>query len=231
MFITDYPSMLINGCVVITDLHLGMSKELLHAGVKIPNQAKRLADKANRLQELTKTETLIILGDVKHQIPTISFAEFREVTEFLSLLKFKKIIIVKGNHDGNIEKLVKGIKRVSVKKSVAIGDYLLTHGHRNVTTAKRNIVIGHNHPNVKLVDDLGASYIMPCWVIGKIRLKNVHKLIIMPSFNDLAGMMIVNSQKYRHFNGPIAKRMEKDMARVYLQDGTSLGRIKDITVK
>jgi len=228
MFITDYPAMLVNDCVIITDLHLGISKELLHAGVKIPNQAKRLADKANRLQQITKAKNLVILGDIKHQIPNTSFAEVLEVTEFLTSLRFKKIIIAKGNHDGNIENLVKGLKNVSIRKSVAVGDYLLTHGHRNINTSKKNIVIGHNHPNVKLVDDLGASYIMPCWVIGRVKLKNVHKLIIMPSFSELSGMMIVNDRKYERFNGPIAKRMEKDLARVYLQDGTSLGRIRDI---
>ncbi len=231
MFVTDYPAMHIGKYIVIADLHLGISKELIKAGIRIPNQAKLLAEKANKLHHITKADNLVILGDVKHEIPRISFTETREVAEFLSLLEFKKIIIIKGNHDGRIENLAGGMKNISVKKSFAVGDYLLTHGHRNVDTQKRNIVIGHNHPHVKLVDELGASYIMPCWVIGKVRLKSVHRLIIMPSFNELAGTMIVNSGKYGHFNGPVARRMNKNMAGAYLLDGTSLGKIKDLMVK
>jgi putative SbcD/Mre11-related phosphoesterase len=227
MFITDYPAMLLGDYVVITDVHLGMSKEILRAGIQIPYQAQRLAAKANRLQQITNASKLVILGDIKHEIPQTSFAEMREVKEFLSLVEFRKIIIVKGNHDGNIENIVRGIDNVSVKKSFSVGDYFLTHGHRNAATSKKTIVIGHNHPAIRLVDRLGASYILPCWVIGKIAMKKIHRLIIMPSFNDLSGLMPVNIREY-NFNGPIAKHMEKDNAIVYLQDGTSLGRIKDL---
>ncbi len=231
MFITDYPAMLIEGRVIISDVHLGISKELFRAGVKLPNQARRLAEKANRLHRLTRADGLVIVGDVKHRIPAATFGESREVLEFFSMLDFKSVIIVKGNHDGNIEDIVGGLKNVRVKKSVVLGDYFLTHGHRNVSTARKNIVIGHNHPNVKLVDEMHASYVMPCWVIGRVGLKNMHRLIIMPSFNELSGTMVVNSRKYGQFNGPVARRMKKDASKVYLLDGTSLGMIKDLMVE
>ncbi len=228
MFITDYPAMLIEGRVIISDVHLGISRELFRAGVKLPNQARRLAEKANRLHRLTKSDSLVIVGDVKHRIPVATFGESREVLEFFSLLDFKNVTIVKGNHDGNIEDVVGGLKNVRVKKSVVLGNCFLTHGHRNISTVKKTVVIGHNHPNVKLVDKMGASYVMPCWVIGRM---DAHRLIIMPSFNELSGTMVVNDKKYERFNGPVARAMKKDAAKVYLLDGTSLGTIKDLMVE
>lgn len=225
MFVTGYPAMKLDRYLVVTDLHIGIAKELYEAGVTIPSQTKAFADRLNRLRKITKTTNLVILGDVKHSIGT-GFLEAKEVPEFFELLKFRKIIITKGNHDGNIESLAG--KKVSVKKSFAVGDYLLTHGHRNIKTDKRKIVIGHNHPHVRFTDDLGARYTVPCWIRGKADGK---ALIIMPSFNELSGMMVVNDKKYERFNGPIAKRMDKNSAHAYLLDGTDIGRIGDLKEK
>ena len=221
MFVTDHPAMKIGDYLVIADLHLGITRELWKSGISLPSQAKPLAERLNRLKKLTKTKNLVIVGDVKHSIPRISWQEMREVPEFLSLLEFGKIILIKGNHDGNLERLITD-RRISVKKSFVIGSYFLTHGHRKAATKKPVIVIGHNQPHMRFVDAIGNSYSVPVWVVGGIKLR-AGKLIIMPAFNELAGSSIVNESA---FIGPVAKKLRN--ANAFLLDGTDLGKISSL---
>ena len=120
MFVKNEAAIKVGKYLAVADVHIGLTKDVWESGVSLPSQVKSLAGRLNLLRKLTKTENLIIVGDVKHKIVGLSLQEKREVPEFLRLLKFKKIIIVKGNHDGYIEKLTKGSKNVSVKKSYTL---------------------------------------------------------------------------------------------------------------
>ena len=225
MFLTNHPAMAVKNYLVISDVHIGITKEIKNAGVLLPSQVEKLAKQINALKRVAKAKKLIILGDFKHEIPRISWQERVEIPKLLSLLKFESIIITKGNHDGNIEKIIHN-KRVKIKKSFATGDYIFTHGHRKIKTKKKNIVIGHNHPHIKFIDDIGTTYVQPCWVIGKAI---NHRLIMVPAFNELCGATVVNGKD--DFLGPIAKKIDRKNAKIYLLDGTYLGRIKDLIVK
>ncbi|MCX6819390.1 MAG: metallophosphoesterase [Candidatus Aenigmarchaeota archaeon] len=224
MFIVGKPALVIDKTLVIADLHIGITRALYESGISMPSQVRKMADKIHELKKIMKAKELVIAGDVKHKVPGISWQEIHEVPEFLAALRFKKITIVKGNHDGQIEKLIPDeLKaRVKVRKAVALGDYCVTHGHRKANT-KKNIIIAHNHPHVRFRDELGAVYTEPVWVRG---IFNEKEIIIMPAFNELCGATIVNRDKLL---GPIAKRIMK--AHAYLLDGTDLGLIKDLKIK
>jgi putative SbcD/Mre11-related phosphoesterase len=223
MFITNEPALFIKRVLVIADLHIGITRDLYDSGVSIPSQVQKMVDRIHKLKKISKTNELVILGDVKHKVPGISWQELKEIPDFLSLLKFRKITIVKGNHDGNIEKMIPDKEKVKVKKSFTVGDYFLTHGHRNANT-KKNIIIAHNHPHIRFRDKLGALYTEPCWVIGKFETSS--DLIIMPAFNELCGATLVNKDALL---GPIAKKIIKP--HVHLLDGTDLGALKDLKIK
>ena len=232
MFITNEPALMINKTLVIADLHIGITRELYESGVSLPSQVKNMVDRIHKIKKMTGADELVILGDLKHKVPDTSWQELREIPEFLSSLEFKKIIIIKGNHDGNIEKMIPGnIKnRVKVRKSLSFNDYLLSHGHRKANTRK-NIVIAHNHPHIRFRDKLGALYTEPCWVIEKMKIKDKISqksvdLIIMPAFNELCGATIVNRDKLL---GPIAKKIINP--KVHLLDGTDLGELKALKIK
>ena len=225
MFVLNEPAMVVRDYLVIADVHIGITKALKDAGVMLPSQVEKLAEKINALKRASNARNLIILGDFKHEIPRISWQERMEIPQILSLLAFEKIIITKGNHDGNIEKIVKD-KRVKIRKSFAVGGYIFTHGHRRIEAGKKTVVMGHNHPHVKFVDDIGTSYVNPCWVVGR-SLKR--RLVLVPAFNELCGATVVNGKDA--FLGPIARNMDRKNARVYLLDGTYIGRIKNIMVK
>jgi putative SbcD/Mre11-related phosphoesterase len=223
MFIKNEPAMKIGEYLVVSDVHIGITGDLWRSGVSMPSQVSSLAKRLNKLKRLTRTKFLIINGDLKHKVTGFSRQEKREVPEFLKLLKFSKVVIVKGNHDGFIEKLVKGIGNVSVKKSFAVGNYLVTHGHRSAKTPKKIIVIGHNHLVIRFQDDVKALYTEQVWVRGKANGKTI---IIMPAFNELSGHFTVNK---RMFQGPVASKLKNP--RIYLLDGTDLGRVSDIRLR
>ncbi len=225
MFLTNHPAMVVNGHLVISDVHVGITKALRDAGVLLPSQVEKLAGQINALKRVSGAKNLIILGDFKHDIPRISWQERVEIPQLLSLLKFQRIVITKGNHDGNIERIVHD-KRVKIKKSFTVGDYIFTHGHRKIKTKKKTIVIGHNHPHVRFIDDIGTSYVQPCWVRARARDARV---IMVPAFNELCGAVVINSRN--GLLGPIARHIDRENAKIYLLDGTYLGPVKNLMAK
>lgn len=224
MFVKNEAVMKVGKYLIVADLHIGLTKDLWESGISIPSQVKAFVDRLHALKKLTKTTRLIIVGDLKHKVIGISLQEKREIPDFLRGLRFEKIIVIKGNHDGFIEKLTANMKKVSVKKSFSVGKYIFTHGHRNVKSKKKIIVVGHNHLCVRFRDDVGAVYTEPVWVRGKAG-DNI--IIIMPAFNELCGYYSANRG---NFHGPIASKLTS-AAHIYLLDGIDLGRIKDLKVK
>ncbi len=228
MFLTNQPALVVDGWLCIADLHLGITRELFEAGVRLPSQVKDFVERIHKLKKDAKATGLILLGDVKHKVPGISYQEMREIPEFLESLKFKKIVLVKGNHDAEIERVIPShIKgKVVVRKSFRVGDFLFTHGHMNVKTPAKTIVIGHNQPGVMFRDAVKATYIEPCWVRGPLKGKYKGKeLIIVPAFNDLRGHGIVNKDGMM---GPIAKHVDPKETHAYLLDGTDLGTLAQL---
>ncbi len=226
MFVVNAPAMKIDDMLIIADLHLGITKDISDKGISLPSQSMGLASKINKLKKSTKTSKLILLGDIKHNIPVISWQERSEIPQFFSLLKFRKIVLLKGNHDGMIEKIVP--KNVKVKDLHVHGSYAFTHGHKKIMTSKKTIVIGHNQPHIRFQDEMGARYTVPVWVRGPLGgFYNGKKIIMVPAFNDLAGATIVNRDDML---GPIAKCLDIKKAHCFLLDGTDLGNINDLRI-
>lgn len=225
MFIVGKPALIIDKALVIADLHIGITRELYESGISMPSQVRKMINRIHELKKITKAKELVIAGDIKHKVYGMNWQEIHEVPEFLAALRFKKITIVKGNHDGQIEKLIpEELKaRIKVRKSVVLGDYCVTHGHRKANT-KKNIIIAHNHPYVRFRDKLGALYTEPVWIKGELPDKK--EIIIIPAFNELCGATIVNRDKLL---GPIAKKIRK--AHAYMLDGTDLGLLEDLKLR
>jgi metallophosphoesterase superfamily enzyme len=114
---------------------------------------------------MTGKKRLIVLGDLKHNLPISSFSEKEETPFFLDLPV--EITIIKGNHDADIEMLTS----LPVLKEFVIDDVYLTHGHMTIPEEylTKDIVVGHSHPAIELKDRMGKRYVEKCWVQGKIR--------------------------------------------------------------
>lgn len=241
-FLTE-PALLIGKTLVLSDLHIGIEYEIFQSGITIPSQVERLEKRIDNIIKQTKVNHLVILGDVKHQVPTISRQEYKEIPKFLEHFSIK-VSIVKGNHDGDIKRLAPRGVGIYEPSGFKIDDVLLTHGHAWPNESDLNakyLVMGHVHPAVEFFTEKFRST-EPCWLKCKIDNKkfeekfkvktNFKQGIIMPAFNHLIGGMAFNSKDFEPL-GPLLNNevLKWKEAEVYLLDGTLLGNLKDLKNK
>ena len=216
-FIVNEPALLIDKTLVIADLHIGLEYELLHSGFNVPSQGEVMLKKIKRLLKENKCRELIIIGDVKHTIARLSWPEQEEISEFFRPLeKITKVHIVKGNHDGNIERYV---SNVYPTYGFGYNGYWIMHGHARPPkeAAGKTIILGHMHPIVEFRDSLGGRLSERVWI-------RTDRVIVMPAFNDLLGGIDVRQPLL----GPMKKRIDPKKAELYLLDGLYLGTITEI---
>lgn len=171
-------AILLGKSLIIADLHIGLEDYYNLDGHLIPLALREQIEKVQRLAEKYKPKRLIVNGDLKHSFAPIE-REFRELREFIKKLNpyFDEIIIVKGNHDTGINWLEKlGITIVDDK--LELDKWTITHGHKLVEGDR--FIIGHEHPAIKLRDEVGAAIKVEAFLKGK-------KLIVLPAFSPWAG--------------------------------------------
>jgi len=76
-----------------------------------------------------KVDSLVLLGDIKSGIDSISKIEWSAVPCFLKIGKGYETIVVPGNHDGNLQNITARHVTLTSSAGLVIGDVLLTHGH------------------------------------------------------------------------------------------------------
>jgi len=231
-------ALLVNGTLVVADLHIGIEYALARDGIRVPSQTQKMKKRILELLKRTKSRRLILLGDVKHSIPSISVQEYRELPEFLNeLSRHADIVVIKGNHDGNIKKIAPDLEVVN---ELILGDAALCHGSSWLKVEELDfaaIVMGHNHPAISFADRFGRKVKEDAWIRcnfnEKIKrhyiLKKNSEIIIMPAFNGLISGTAFNEQG-QELLGPYfrSKTIDLENARAYLLDGTFLGAIKDL---
>jgi putative SbcD/Mre11-related phosphoesterase len=225
-FIPNKPALLINGALVVADLHNGIEFELFKKGANVPSQTGKKLERLKEIIKETRPKKLVILGDFKHNVPITSRQEEREVPLFLQeLLKLvPKVIITKGNHDGNIERLVPpGVEVVDEFVEKGVGYF---HGHKKPSAEllkQKLIICAHTHPSVMLRDIRGN--IQPAWIETKVKGSETEALIV-PAFDDTTRG---SSMNYSEPLGPFLKKMiDLENAEVYLLDGSYLGSLGDL---
>jgi len=245
-FLTNEPAIFIQKikALVVTDLHLGIEYEIFHSGITIPSQVERIEKRIDRLLKITKAKHLIVLGDAKHQVPNISWQEYKEIPKFFEHFKDIKVSIVKGNHDGNIERLTPKEIDIYEPKGFKIDSFIFTHGQawpdKNDLDAEY-LIMGHVHPAVEFFTENFRS-VEPCWLkcdidnkkfYEKFKIKTKFKKgIVMPAFNHLIGGMAFNSKDFEPLGPLLTNEVLKwKEAEVYLLDGTLLGMLNNLKVK
>jgi hypothetical protein len=232
--------------LVVTDLHLGIEGEMALKGVSLPSQIPRTKDKLTQLLEKRKPDRLIMLGDVKHNVPVASWQEWRELPGFFEdISKIVSVEIVPGNHDGDIAGMVPKSVKINDARGVLLGKRKLVgllHGHAWPSPELMKaelLVIGHNHPAVEFRDELGGRTVEPIWLKAKLRKEKLPKklqmhvkegppeLLVMPAFGELVMGAPVNRRMPEELIGPIFRSgaVKLEEAEVYLLDGTFLGTV------
>lgn len=231
-FVIGEPAIKIRNVLVIADLHLGIEHELLQKGVWI-DQSNEIVERIENLLKITKAKKLLILGDVKHNVPFIKRVEEKIVPKVMrKISSLASVSIVPGNHDGKITELLPSKIEVLDPKGLVIGNTLFLHGHAKPKCCKaRTIVIGHNHPLIKMRDELGAHYVEKAWIIGKHK-ETGQEVIIMPAFSNLVGGIHINEvESEDELLGPIAKKIDLKNAECYLLDGTLIEKVSELVRK
>jgi putative SbcD/Mre11-related phosphoesterase len=238
--ILNEPALFINEkkILVIADLHIGIESELRQKGINTASQIKKITNHFFSLCKKYKPKEIIILGDIKHNIPSSTIQERKDIKIFLEEIQSYGLIhIIPGNHDGNIQKISPNHIIIHPSNGFIINNIGFVHGHRwpseEIMFCKQ-IIIGHTHPTVMFVDRLGHKTFEPCWIKGNFnnnKLKEKYpnssnpQILVIPAFNPLCGGIAVNNEG---ITGPLAKIVDTENAEVFLIDGTFLGKIKDI---
>lgn len=224
------------------DLHIGLEAEFSERGVHIPSQTFRMLEGIISIRE--SEERLILLGDVKHQVPFSSPQEYRELPVFLGKLAkaFRSVEIVKGNHDGNIESFLPS-NRVHIHPATGFEEdgFGFIHGHTWPSERVMNcslLLMAHNHPAVMLEDNMGKTHTEPCWLRCKFSDKAERRftevpddLIVVPAMNPLLTGSPVNIEG-KNLMGPLFAQGLVDMSEIeiYLLDGIYLGNLQDLMI-
>jgi putative SbcD/Mre11-related phosphoesterase len=178
--------------ITVSDLHIGLEADLLAKGITV--SPSLVSDMAAELLDLVQSEhadSIILLGDIKHTVGSISRQEWDTVPLFLKQLSAKTdVYVVPGNHDGNIGQLVPMNVNVITSKGMTLGDTLLVHGHSlpsDVRGHVQRIVMGHIHPVfLKKGSVINGERV---WLYIQARKEDIFtekgtlEIIVVPTFN------------------------------------------------
>lgn len=196
-FIRNYACVFLKdiSSIIIGDLHIGYEEELKKIGINIA-YLEKIKEDITSCREKTKAKNIILLGDIKHSIGIPKNKnEIKNLNEFFSFLgdTFFKVFIVKGNHDGLIEKIINAINKKNIKiyssRGFSIKEYGFFHGNsypeKKVLDSKI-IFSSHIHPKLFLPKQK-KFFEIRVYIIFNLKKEygKRKKLIILPSFSSL----------------------------------------------
>lgn len=246
--ILNEPALVIENSIkvlVIADVHLGIEWELYHRGFSIPSQVEKRKKRMLEYIMSVKPDRIVLLGDIKHNVPRTSWQEKKEVPDFLkTLAAYAPVDIVPGNHDGDIEELMPENVSIHGTRGFVLDGVGYFHGHTwpdKELLSARQVVMSHNHPTIRLKDTLGHAVSEQVWIKTRFIEKAIKgyfgdiiwsdpEVIIMPAFNELCGGIPFNESIHEDLLGPVFANhaIELEKAAVFLLDGTNLGTIGNI---
>ncbi|MDF9744225.1 metallophosphoesterase [Natrinema salsiterrestre] len=234
----------------VADYHAGYEAGLRYErGVDVPSRAPDRRDRLLSLLERTRPDRLVVLGDLMHSIGEPGGAERGELEVlFESFASDLAVTVVKGNHDGRIETwLAEGedidaIVDIVPGEGVALGDVGVCHGHTWPSPAALEsdvLCLGHEHPCVRLEDEVGGSRVERAWLRGRLDPAafadrpeyegmswlegddESPRVVVFPAFNDLVGGTWINVTGQSFLSPFLPSGLAEGEA--YLLDGTRLG--------
>ena len=218
--------------LVISDLHIGFEIGMISNDINVrpEEMIQEIHSSLDSLIESEKPDTIILLGDIKSGIESISKIEWQTVPMFFEIGKKINTIIIPGNHDGNLSRLVPDYVTMTGPSGLVIGDTLLTHGHvmpsENFSQINR-IVMGHLHP--VYFQEGSVLDGQRLWISIKADKSKIFpsskgeiEIIIVPSFNKY--FYATTKRYHKKSISPILERIKGPYsAKVVTLDGTIIG--------
>ena len=218
--------------LVVTDLHIGFEIGMISNDINVrpESMVEEIHHTLDTLIKSEKPDNLVLLGDIKSGIDSISKIEWQMVPMFFEIGRKINTIVVPGNHDGNLARLVPDYITMAGSSGLVVGDTLLTHGHvmpsENFSHVNK-IVMGHLHPvyfhEGSVLDG------QRLWVSIKTDKQNIFpssrgdfEIIIMPSFNKY--FYATHKRYHKKSISPILERIkENHSAKIVTLDGSIIG--------
>ncbi len=190
--VSDTRTLFIDGLniLVFSDLHLGFEEDMARQGVFLPraqlSNALSLIDKAFGI--VGCVDMVVINGDLKHCFERLLKQERIEARKLLDSLfgrGVREVVVVRGNHDNYLPFVLRdyGLElRLSYSVEIAGLKILFTHGHLGLDRIGSTgdvIVIGHEHPSIAVVDELGLVVKTPAYL--KIPCTNGGYILVLPA--------------------------------------------------
>jgi putative SbcD/Mre11-related phosphoesterase len=218
--------------LVVTDLHIGFEIGMISNDINVSPESiiEEIHLALDTLIKSEKPDNLVLLGDIKSGIDSISKIEWQMVPMFFEIGKKINTIVIPGNHDGNLSHLVPEYITMTGPSGLVIGDTLLTHGHvmpsENFSQVNK-IVMGHLHP--VYFQEGSVLDGQRLWVSIKTEKRNIFpsskgdlEIIVMPSFNKY--FYATHKRYHKKSISPILERIkENHSAKIVTLDGSIIG--------
>ena len=229
--------------LLISDLHLGLEKEMAKKGFRLPAYSVKMVGRVKDIAEKYGANRLAVLGDVKHTVGKVEDIDWGVIPWFFDTMLdiFQAVEVVPGNHDGNVKTVLPQRVTLHTSQGMVMGEGSerigVAHGHAwpsEEAIATRNLVIGHSHFTYEMRDSLGSRTREAVWVRAEYdvaelmegagydsRPKGTGKLTVMPPFNRLVGGQPINRSRSFQF-GPVlsSRSVSLEDADIFLTDGT-----------
>jgi len=219
--------------LVVTDMHIGFEAGLASNDIFLGKNTSvnEIISELYKIIDTTKPDSLILLGDIKSSIKSISKNEWNDVPLFFEKMKNKiDTTLIPGNHDSNIQKLIPDGITLGSSNGVVIDNSLLTHGHtmpsENFAHVDR-IIMGHVHPVFFQQDSVLNGHRV--WVSIKTPKQMIFpsssgeiEVTIIPSFNKY--FYATHKKKYKKSISPIIEKIKEiSSAKIVTLDGAMIG--------
>ena len=235
-FISDGPALVIENTerlLIVADLHFGIEADLAAHGMHFRSHSRERLARLMQTLDATEPDRLVLLGDVKHSIPSLTRQEWAEIPGILDTIRSRiPILVFPGNHDIGIERFLQE-GELQPKEGAVIDGVAYLHGHTYPAPdlGGHLLVTGHHHPQVSLRDHVGCSLVAPAYLRAAVDAlalglvtpegKGTSRALFVPAFNEIAGYDIVRIS--RNPFSPISRCMKQEDAEVILSDGTYIG--------
>lgn len=214
--------------IVIADLHLGYEGVLRMDGVAMPRYQDRvIRQRLECILDRYDPRCVVVNGDFKHNFSRNLRQEWREVSMMLSFLSRERDVhLVRGNHD-NFLKTIAVRHDAPMTWHHSLQGVTVTHGHRDEVPRDGRLLLAHEHPFVKLRDEVGATLSMPCYLYND-------SMAVMPAFSPIVSGTDVSDAAPRDYLSPLLHQMDVDSFQVLavsdvgLLDFATIGDLKEM---
>ncbi|EIJ65921.1 Ser/Thr phosphatase family protein [Candidatus Nitrosopumilus salaria BD31] len=235
------PALIIEGekkNIVITDLHIGFESNMTSNEIFVGKNStiNETIQEVLEIIESEKPDSVILLGDIKSSIKSISRNEWDEVPRFFKEVGEKcEVILIPGNHDANIQRLIPDNISMISSTGMVQDNVLLTHGHtmpsENFSHVNK-IIMGHIHPVFFQEESIING--QRVWVSIKTEKEKIFpnksgeiEIIIIPSFNRY--FYATYRKHYKKSISPIIDKIKPvTSAKIITLDGTIIGNESNI---